>query len=204
MKPEFLPFARALVVTLALVLPGAAAPLLARAAAAAPPAAAGADAPLYDVEMVVFRASSVAPVEDWDVVPAGRGFGINSGRAAPSPEVVRILPASDYRLDGVVRRLRTSGGWYPIAHAAWVQTAPPWGTHVGLPLSAIGVNVPGLSGTVYLEKAPQYMHLGFDVSLQGTATYTINEMRNVGANRKQYFDHPAFGIIAVARPVKPG
>ena len=175
------------------------------ALAAVPDGAAAApssEVALYDVEMVVFRAASIGPAEDWDVVPPGRGFGSNPGRPGEAPEVLRVLPPSDYRLDGIARRLRSSGAWYPIAHAAWVQTAASWGTHVGIPLSTIGVNVPGLNGTVYLERAPLYLHLGFDVSLQGAATYTINEMRNIRADERQYFDHPAFGIIAVVRAVR--
>jgi hypothetical protein len=178
------------------------------AAAAAPAqapvrlAAASADIPLYDVEMVIFRAVTVGAAEDWSIVPPGRGFGAGANRGGPGPQVVRVLGAGDYRLTGVVSDLRVSGAWRAVAHAAWVQTAPPWGTHVGVPLSQIGVNVPGLSGTVYLERAPLYLHLGFDVSLTGGATYTINEMRNVRQNEKQYFDHPAFGIIAVVTQVK--
>jgi hypothetical protein len=176
------------------------------AAAAAPAraplrlAAASADLPLYDVEMVIFRAVTVGAAEDWSIVPPGRGFGANRG--GPGPQVVRVLGGSDYRLDGVVSGLRASGAWRTVAHAAWIQTAPPWGTHVGVPLSQIGVNVPGLSGTVYLERAPLYLHLGFDVSLTSGSTYTINEMRNVRQNEKQYFDHPAFGIIAVVTQVR--
>ena len=165
-------------------------------------AATAASAPLYAVEMVVFRAVKVGPAEDWSVVPPGRGFGNTASRGGAPPQVVRILGASAYRLDGVVDDLRTNGSWRPVAHAAWVQTAPAWGSHVGVPLSQIGVNVPGLSGTVYLERAPQYLHLGFDVSLTHGPTYTINEMRNVRQNEKQYYDHPAFGIIAVVTQVK--
>ncbi len=200
-----LPGAGALLLTLLLaglspVVTAAGAPAAAPAAAPVPPGE-----PLYDVEMVVFRASALGAAEDWNVLPPGRGFGTNSGRSAQPPDVVRVLPSSAYVLDGVVRRLRTSGAWSPIAHAAWVQTAPPWGSHLGVPLSALGVSVPGLSGNVYLERAPLYMHLGFDLSLQGrTGTYTIDEMRNVRQNEKEYFDHPAFGIIAVVRALKAG
>jgi hypothetical protein len=43
---------------------------------------------------------------------------------------------------------------------------------------------------VYLERAPIYLHLGFDVHLSAGATYTIKEMRSVRYNDKQYFDHP--------------
>src|ERR1700683_4565098 len=79
-------------------------------------------------------------------------------------QVVRVLPAADYRLASVEATLRTSGAWRPIAHAAWVQTAANWGTHIGIALSDLGVSSPGLSGTVYLERAT-YLHLGVDLSL---------------------------------------
>src|ERR1700728_1118359 len=32
-------------------------------------------APLYGVEVIVFRSSSVSGGEDWEAVPPGRGFG---------------------------------------------------------------------------------------------------------------------------------
>jgi hypothetical protein len=64
--------------------------------------------------------------------------------------------------------------------------------------------VPELSGMVYLERAPIYLHLGFDLHLSAGSTYTIKEMRSVRYNDKQYFDHPAFGIIAVVTPIKHG
>ncbi len=164
-------------------------------------AATAANTPLYTVEMVVYRAVTVGTAEDWAIVPPGRGFGA-AAHGGPAPQVIRVLGASSYRLDGVVDDLRINGAWRTVAHAAWVQTAPPWGTHIGVPLSQLGVTVPGLSGTVYLERAPLYLHLGFDVNLTGAATYTINEMRYVRPNEKQYFDHPAFGIIAAVTPIK--
>lgn len=186
----------------------AAATALACLAAAATPAqpapasAVPADAMLYDVEIVVFRASSAGAAEDWGIAPPDHGYGTPIMQGAVAPEVVRLLPSSDYRLDGIVRGLRASGTWYPIAHAAWVQTAPPWGTHIGVPLSQVGLDVPGLTGNIYLERAKVYLHLGFDVSLRNGATYTIDEMRNITQNEKDYFDHPAFGIIAVVAPIK--
>ena len=51
----------------------------------------------------------------------------------------------------------------------------------GIALADVGINVPGLSGMVYLERAPIYLHLGFDVHLSSGATYTIKEMRSVQA-----------------------
>jgi peptidoglycan-binding protein CsiV len=156
----------------------------------------------YLVEIIVFRNSNVGATEDWDAAPSGRGFGNESTRGG-SPQVLRILPAADYRLAGVETTLRNGGAWRPIAHAAWVQTAANWGTHIGLDLNALGINSPGLSGSVYLERAT-YLHLGVDLRLSGGgAIYAIDEMRSVKYNERQYFDHPAFGVIAVVSPVSP-
>ncbi|HEY7929082.1 MAG TPA: CsiV family protein [Steroidobacteraceae bacterium] len=171
-------------------------------AAAAPASGAAADLPLYQVEMVVFRATLVGDQEDWSSVPPGRGFGAPLGSGAQTAQMVHTLAASDFRLDGIVRGLARSGAWRPVAHVAWVQTAPPWGSHTGVPLSQLGVDAPGLTGTVYLEHSQHYLQLGFDVTLNAGAPYRIDEMRNIRPNEKQYFDHPAFGIIAAVYPLK--
>jgi hypothetical protein len=164
------------------------------------PAGAQQSSPTYIVEIVVFRDSSVGSGEDWDAPPAARGFGNESTRAG-SPQVLRVLPPSDYRLASVEATLRNAGAWRPIAHAAWVQTAASWGTHIGIALSDLGISSPGLSGSVYLERAT-YLHLGVDLRLSGGGlTYAIDEMRSIKYNERQYFDHPAFGVIAVVSPV---
>jgi len=172
------------------------------AVAAAPASTPAADAPLYQVEMVIFRATLVGDQEDWSSVLPGRGFGTPLGSGAEMPQMVHTLSPADFRLDGVVRGLARSGSWRPVAHVAWVQTAPPWGSHTGVPLSQLGVDAPGLTGTVYLEHSQHYLQLGFDVTLDAGAPYHIDEMRNVRPNEKQYFDHPAFGIIAAVYPLK--
>jgi hypothetical protein len=176
-------------------------------ATAAPASGGGAQqnsAALYEVEIIVFRSSSVSGGEDWAALPPGRGFGSSAAHGGPVPQVVRVLTASDYRLGTIEATLKASGAWRPIAHAAWIQTAANWGTHTGIALADVGINVPELGGMVYLERAPIYLHLGFDVHLSTGATYTIKEMRSVRYNDKQYFDHPAFGIIAVVTPIKHG
>ena len=182
--------------------------VLALASPVAAPAAASVaqqnSAPLYGVEIIVFRSSSVSGGEDWEAVPPGRGFGSSATRGGPAPQVLHVLPASDYRLGTIEATLRASGAWRPVAHAAWIQTAANWGTHTGIALGDVGINVPELGGMIYLERAPIYLHLGFDVHLSAGGTYTIKEMRTVRYNDKQYFDHPAFGIIALVTPIKRG
>jgi Peptidoglycan-binding protein, CsiV len=154
---------------------------------------------LYEVEIVVFRASSVGQAEDWAVTPTGRGYGNESTRGG-TPQVLRVLAPSDYKLNAIETGLRASGAWRPIAHAAWIQSAANWGTHVGLALADLGINTPALSGMVYLERGT-YLHLGVNLTLTEDAPYVINEMRSVKFNEKQYFDHPAFGVIALVSPV---
>jgi hypothetical protein len=173
----------------------------ARAAAAAAAPAQG-SSPLYGVEIIIFRVSSPGADEDWAATLGGRGFGSSANRGGTVPGIVKLLAASDYHLTALESSLKSSGAWRPIAHAAWIQTAANWGTHTGFALSDLGIDVPGLTGSVYLERAPIYLHLGFDVQYQGAATYTIREMRSVKYNDKQYFDHPAFGIIALVSPIK--
>jgi hypothetical protein len=196
---------RALPTTLAAVLSAVLA--LAASAVAAPAAPSVAQqngVPLYGVEIIVFRSSSVSGGEDWEAVPPGRGFGSSATRGGPAPQVLRVLAASDYRLSTIEATLKASGAWRPIAHAAWIQTAANWGTHTGIALADVGINAPELGGMIYLERAPIYLHLGFDVHLSAGGTYTIKEMRTVRYNDKQYFDHPAFGIIALVTPIKRG
>jgi hypothetical protein len=53
---------------------------------------------------------------------------------------------------------------------------------------------------VYLERST-YLHLGLTLTLAGPETYTIDEMRSVKYNERQYFDHPAFGVIALVSPI---
>jgi hypothetical protein len=154
---------------------------------------------LYEVEMIVFRASNIGAPEDWSVTPSGRGYGNESTRGGSS-QLMRVLPASDYKLGAIETALRSSGAWRPIAHAAWIQTAANWGTHAGIALTDLGINTPGLSGMVYLERAT-YLHLGMNLTLSGDASFVINEMRSVKYNEKQYFDHPAFGVIALVSPL---
>ena len=170
--------------------------------AAGAPAAQGGAPTQYGVEIIIFRAANVGAAEDWSALPAGRGFGSTASRGGAQPTILKLLSSPDYHLNNIDGGLKASGSWHPVAHAAWIQTAANWGTHTGFALSDLGINVPGLSGTVYLERAPVYIHLGFDVQYQGGATYTIREMRAIKYNDKQYFDHPAFGIIAQVTPIK--
>lgn len=182
-------------------------------AAAAGPTASG---PAYDIEIVIFRARiALGQPENWTAETTA-GATITGGEAAsgsgPVGKLLTLLPASDYRLTPIVSRLRSSDAYIPVAHASWVQTASAWGTRAGFPLESLGISVPGLSGVIFLERG-EFLHLGMtlDYTMQdppsglnapsGT-TFVMNETRRVRFYKRNYYDHPAFGVIALVTPAR--
>ena len=208
---------RALTVALAATLLAAATlPAPAQEAAAAGPAPASAGAgPVYNVEIIVFRAAgALGGAENWSA-EAGARYIAGDESASGSMQVGRFvaaLPPAVWQLNELENRLRTSGTYVPVAHAAWSQTASSWGTRAGFTMQRLGISVPGLSGTVFLERG-QFLHVGMSLTYAmpnpppglgaapGTA-FTLNESRRVKFYERNYFDHPAFGVIALVTPVQ--
>jgi hypothetical protein len=183
------------------------------APSAAGPAAAG---PAYDIEIVVFRAKvALGQPENWaaettaSATVAGDETASGSG---PAGKLLTVLPTSNYRLTAIESRLRSSGTYLPVAHAAWVQTASAWGTHAGFPLQSLGINAPGITGVIFLERG-QFLHLGMTLNYTmqdppsglnappGT-TFVMNETRRVRFFQRNYYDHPAFGVVALVTPAR--
>jgi hypothetical protein len=183
---------------------------------AAPTAAPAYTGPAYDIEIVIFRAkAALGQPENWaaeNTASATVAGGEASSGSGSVGKLLTVLPTSDYRLTSIASRLRTSGTYVPVAHAAWVQTASAWGTHAGFPLESLGINVPGLTGNIFLERG-EYLHLGMtlDYTMQdpppgldappGT-TFVMNETRRVRFYQRNYYDHPAFGVIALITPAR--
>lgn len=189
--------------------------LAAALAVSLPAASEEAAGPVYNVEIIVFRAlTAQGGTENWSEEAGARSVAGDES-ASGSLQVGRfvgLLPASAYQLNELESRLRASGAWLPVAHAAWSQTASAWGTRAGFALSRLGVEVPGLSGNVYLEHG-QFLHLGMSLNWAmenppdglgagpGTA-FTLNETRRVRFYERNYYDHPAFGVIALVTPAQ--
>ena len=177
------------------------------------PAPAG---PSYDIEIVVFRArAALGQPENWaaeTTAAATVAGGEASSGSGPVGKLLQILPASTYRLTSIEARLRASGTYTPVAHVAWVQSASAWGTRAGFPVESLGINVPGLTGVIFLERG-EFLHLGMtlDYTMQdppsgldapaGT-TFVMNETRRVRFFQRNYYDHPAFGVIALITPAR--
>lgn len=186
------------------------------AATTASQAAPAYSGPAYDVEIVIFRARvALGQPENWTAETA-TGATVAGGEASSGSgsvgKLLTVLPASGYRLTSIEARLRSSGAYLPVAHAAWVQTASAWGTHAGFPLESLGINVPGLGGDIFLERG-QFLHLGMALNYTmqdppsglnappGT-TFVMNETRRVRFYQRNYYDHPAFGVIALITPAR--
>jgi len=118
--------------------------------------------PGYQVEIIVFRANSAqGGGENWSTEGSTNNT-VGEESSSGSSQIGRFistLTAAQFQLNDLEAKLRSSGAYVPVAHVAWSQTASAWGTRAGFQLQKLGVDVPGLNGTVYLERG-QYLHLG--------------------------------------------
>ena len=208
---------RVLTLFLAVLVCGRALPALTEepAAAPAPPPAAGPGNSVYNIEIIVFRTTSaLGGAEDWGAEAGARNIAgeESASGGATVGHFVAALPSSAWQLGELESRMRASGLYVPVAHTAWAQTASSWGTRAGFTMQKLGIEVPGLSGTVFLERG-QWLHLGMSLTFamatppQGLGAapdtpFTINESRRVRFYERNYFDHPAFGVIALVTPEK--
>lgn len=185
---------------------------------AAVPASSQTPAPapnVYNVEIIVFRTNqALGGAENWSAQTA-REYAADGEAAANARGVGRfvgVLPQSSWQLAPIENKMRSSGLYVPVAHVAWSQTASDWGTRAGFTLERLGIDVPGLSGTVFLERG-QFLHLGMALSYApanppagmgagpGT-TFTLSETRRIRYYERNYYDHPAFGVIALVTPAQ--
>ena len=176
-------------------------------------------APVYNIELIVFRATTALGVaENWSVeggAVASADADIDPGAPAePSRDdgFVRALAPTEFQLNDLDAKLRASSAYVPVAHVAWSQTASPWGSHMSIPLQRLGIDTTGLSGSVSLERG-QYLHLGlalnYDIpdppaGLAATpdTVFTLRDTHRVRFYERNYFDHPAFGVIALVTPAQ--
>lgn len=177
------------------------------------------EGPAYNIEMIVFRANSAqGGAESWSTENAAADEAVAGAESSSGPSqvghFVGVLATTQFQLTDIENKLRASGAYVPVAHVAWSQTASAWGTRAGFPIQKLGMDVPGLSGNVFLERG-QYLHLGMVLSYAiatppgglGAAagtTFTISQSRRVRFYERNYFDHPAFGVIALVTPAQGG
>jgi hypothetical protein len=187
--------------------------LLAYVSAVSTPGAAWAQAAqsptVYTVEVIVFRnLSGGGGVEDWSAKSVARGP--DTPDAPMTGRFVQSLPPAQFQLNDIAGKLQNTANYQPIAHFAWQQTASSWGSRAGFTIAKLAGNVPGLTGTIYLERG-SYLHLGMALNYQTSnpppglsaapgTVFNLNESRRVKFFERNYYDHPAFGVIALVTP----
>src|SRR6188768_1585195 len=191
-----------LLAVLALALTGVASLTDARAQNAGAPT-------VYNIEIVVFRNQSGAGgPEDWSARSVARGP--DTPDSTVTGRFVQTIASSQYQLNAVAARLQNTTNYPPIAHFAWQQTASSWGSRAGFTVTKLAGNVPGLSGIIYLESGT-YLHLGVSLNYQTSnapeslaaapgTVFMLNESRRIRFDKLSYYDHPAFGVIALVTP----
>jgi Peptidoglycan-binding protein, CsiV len=164
---------------------------------------------VYTVELIVFRnMSGQGGPEDWSVKPVARGP--DTPDAPVTGKFVQSVPASQFQLKDVAQKLSNTSNYQPIAHFAWQQTASSWGSRAGFTVAKLAGQVPGLTGTIYLESGT-YLHLGMTLNYQTSnmpaglaaapgSVFMLSESRRVKWDKLNYYDHPAFGVIALVTP----
>jgi Peptidoglycan-binding protein, CsiV len=189
------------------------------------PSAAPAGPTVYNVEVIVFRTNStLGTPEDWSneaarapavpVAAEGETGAPVSEAAGPAPasRFVRALTPAELQLGDLEARIRSSGAYVSVAHLGWAQSASPWGSHESMSLQQLGFDNPLLAGTVTLERG-QFLHLGFALNLTiatppaglgaaANTTFVLNDNHRVKFYERNYYDSPAFGVIALVVPAQ--
>jgi hypothetical protein len=168
---------------------------------------------VYTIEVIVFRNNSGSGgPEDWGVRGTARGPDTPE-QPVVTGRFVQSIPAAQFQLNDIATKLANTANYQPIAHFAWQQTASSWGSRAGFTVAKLGGSTPGLSGILYLERGT-YLHLGMSLNYQTSnppaglaatpgTVFNLTESRRVKYFERNYYDHPAFGVIALVTPAKP-
>ena len=161
---------------------------------------------VYTIEVIVFRnISGNGGPEDWGAKAVARGP--DTPDTPVTGRFVQTIPAAQFQLNDIAARLQNTTNYQPFAHFAWQQTASSWGSRAGFTVAKLAGNVPGLSGIFYLERGT-YLHLGMSLNYQPSnppdalaaapgTVFNLSESRRVKPFERNYYDHPAFGVIAL-------
>jgi hypothetical protein len=168
----------------------------------------------FNVELVVFRyEGAVASEENWDVaVPANAAPSADAGAA---PDAIRPLSPAQFQLTGTESALRRNPNYEPIAHFGFRVTPGDRDTGTPVHIESLVDAASGLTGTVTLERG-RFLHLALDLAYTtstpparllapnaapGPVTFWIHQDRRMKPFERHYFDHPAFGVVAIVTPV---
>jgi len=178
----------------------------------------------YSVELIIFRPTTPLGVaEDWQGEALTTALkapvdSTDSGAEAPAPASGSLdaspMSAALFKLSGIESGLQRSHNYEVLGHVGWTQTAVPRGSGLAVDLSQLGM-AGSVRGSAAVERG-RYLYLRLRLaytpadpppSLVGTTTpsgpvtFTLDQIRRVRNFERHYFDHPAFGVIAMVAPL---
>ncbi len=186
-------------------------------------------ADVFNVELVVFRyGGTLSSAENWDVTPlpgattttGTTGTTGLAAQAAPAdagsqPDSIKALNPGQFQLAGTEAVLGRDADYLPLAHFGFRLVAG--GRDAGTPvrIESMVDAASGLTGTVTLERG-RFLHLAVDLTYTtsnpppallppntppATVTFQMHQDRRMRPFERHYFDHPAFGVVAIITPV---
>ncbi len=179
----------------------------------------------FNVELVIFRPLKPLGIqEDWRVegmrgrsiaTPVDEENGDVSANVAGSRLAVSSLSPALFKLAAIESSLQRSRGYEVIGHIGWTQLAVPRGSGLLVDLTEVGLSGLPVQGTGALERG-KYLYLRLNlayapgdppsslvgtVQSDGSVMFSLNQVRRVRPFERHYFDHPAFGVVAMITPV---
>ena len=164
----------------------------------------------YEVEVIVFAENQPQKAVEEDIpLPAPEDEQIVSLKPAAirtefPREFQRISPR-DLRLGQELARLKRSERYTPLLHIGWYQ--PGYSRSKARAVHLLNLEK-SLDGTVKLARE-RYLHLFVDLlyydreaSSWGSKRSKLREHRRMRSRELHYIDHPRFGILVQAIPVK--
>jgi hypothetical protein len=177
---------------------------------------------VFNVELVVFRyKGTIASPENWDEpapAPVAAGDTAANGTSAESntaAQAVRPLGPAQFQLAGTEAALRRNASYEPIAHFGFRIAAGERDSGSPVRIEPLVEGTSGLTGSVTLERG-RFLHLALDLAYTtanppatlltpgtapGLVTFWIHQDRRMRPFERHYFDHPAFGVVAIVTPV---
>jgi hypothetical protein len=135
----------------------------------------------------------------------------------PEPFRFRLLTPDEYELGAAQRSLERLSAYRPVLHAGWVQQGLPEEQATGVDLALFGHAE--LRGQIELYLS-RFLHVELDIDYQpldGPAAavraapqlgefplpprYHLHTERRLRSGELHYFDHPAFGVLVLVKPM---
>lgn len=163
-------------------------------------------APLYDVELIIFRNLGSKPTpEDWSIEEslANRGRTFTGEESADAQNrltdglSIQTLSNEQLKLGALAASLRGNRNYRVLSHIGWTQSPVALRSDSITLLAPLLAGDSTISGSAKLSRGTT-LHLSLDLRLKNEAggNYVLQETRQIKLGEKHYFDHPYFGVIA--------